>query len=126
MRQLFGLATTCEASRLWLEAILCSICQHIEGSIDDLLNFKRNNLEYGDALVMHGAKRRRRLDVDMTDGIVGSPGSKAAATTGVLIRTHANIYASDHKANELDEQYMLEHQASCWVAFEKSCCWADV
>ena len=77
-------------------------------------------MEDGDALVMHGAKRRRRLDVDLINGIVGSPGSKVAATTGVLIRTHAKIYASDHKASELDEQYMLKHQASCWVAFEKT------
>ena len=118
MRHLFGLTCTCDASRLWLESILCSICEHIEKNFEGLENFKTDLLEDGDALVMHGQKKRRRIDVDLVNAIVGSPGAKVAATTGVLVRTHSKIYASDHKANELDEQYMLKHQASTWMSFK--------
>ena len=120
MRYLFNTFRTCASTRSWLGGILCFVCHHVEKNFDELENFKRSLLEDGEDLVMHGGKKRRRLDVDLINAITGSPGSKVAATTGVLLRTKSKIYASDHKSTELEEAYMLKHQASTWMGFSSA------
>ena len=120
MRYLFATFRTCASTRSWMGGILCFVCHHVEKNFDELENFKRSLLEDGEDLVMHGGKKRRRLDVDLINAITGSPGSRVAATTGVLLRTKSKIYASDHKSTELDEAYMLKHQASTWMGFSSA------
>ena len=118
LRSLWPRVQACQACSQWVEDLTTQITELVNELGMDLELFKTNLVEDGVSLVMHAAKRKRRMDNNLLIALVGSPGSKANNTTNALVRSHTKLYSDDTGGQQLDERFMCMHQAAGWLAFK--------